>query len=80
MGNVTKLDSFKRVEHALQIKKKITEKYNKDSDEGYFEVDAHYPEELYDLCKDLSILLEGVKIERIRKLVVNLIKKNISNT
>ena len=80
MGNVTKLDSFKRVEDTLQIKKDFIEKYNKASDGGYFEVEAHYPEKLYDLCKDLSISLEGVKIERIRKLVVNLIKKNISNT
>ena len=36
MGNVTKLDSFKRVEDTLQIKKDFIEKYNKASDGGYF--------------------------------------------
>ena len=47
--------------------------YNEESDEGYFfEVDVQYLEKLHELPDDLPFLPEGVKIEKVEKLVANL--------
>ena len=67
MDNVKKLsvDGFKWVENTPQFNKDFIENYNEDSNEGHFlEIDARYPEELYDLHNDL--------LEKTEKLVANL--------
>ena len=47
--------------------------YNEESDEGYFlEVDVQYLERLHELYNDLPYLPQGIKIEKVEKLVANL--------
>ena len=50
--------------------------YNEENDEGYFfEVDVQHLEKLHELHNDLSILHEGMKSERVEKLVAGLHNK-----
>ena len=52
---------------------KKKKKNNEESDEGYFlEVDAQYIEKLHECHNDLPFLPEGMKIEKVEKLVANL--------
>ena len=47
--------------------------YNEESDKGHFlEVDFQYPKKLHELHTDLSFLPEGMKIEKVKKLLANL--------
>ena len=47
------LGSFKWTEYNSEFSKDFQEKYDEDSDEGYFlEVDVQYPEKLHDLHND----------------------------
>ena len=50
--------------------------YDEESDEGYFlEVDIQYPEKLHELHNHSQFLPERMKIEKVEKLVTNLIDK-----
>ena len=53
---------------------KISQKnYNEGSDEGYsLEIDVQYLEKLHELHNDLPFLPEGMKIEKVERLVANL--------
>ena len=53
---------------------KISQKnYNEESDEGYsLEIDVQYLEKLHELHNNLPFLPEGMKIEKVDRLVANL--------
>ena len=62
------IDAFLWVENTSQFSKDFIEKYNEDSDEGYFvEVDVQYPEKLHNFHNDLIFLPERMKIEKVEK-------------
>ena len=60
----------------LNLMKALKKSYNEETDEGYFlEVNVQYPEKLHDLHNELPFLPERMKIEKIKKLIGNLLDK-----
>ena len=60
----------------LNLMKALKKSYNEETDEGYFlEVNVQYPEKLHDLHNELPFLPERMKIEKIKKLIGNLLGK-----
>ena len=60
----------------LNLMKPLKKSYNEKTDEGYFlEVNVQYPEKLHDLHNELPFLPERMKIEKIKKLIGNLLDK-----
>ena len=60
----------------LNLMKPLKKSYNEETDEGYFlEVNVQYPEKLHDLHNELPFLPERMKIEKIKKLIGNLLGK-----
>ena len=60
----------------LNLMKPLKKSYNEKTDEGYFlEVNVQYPEKLHDLHNELPFLPERMKIEKIKKLIGNLLGK-----
>ena len=50
---------------------RISKSYNEERDEGYFlEVDIQYPENLHELHKNLQLLPEKIKTEKVKKLAI----------
>ena len=69
-------NDFKQVEDIYEFNGYLIKSYDGESDERYFlEVDIQYPENLYNLHNDLSILPEIIKIGKVEKLVANLHNK-----
>ena len=67
------VEGFKWVDNISQFRKDLIENCNDDCNEGYFlEVNVQYSEKLHDLHNDLPFLPEGMKIEKVEKLVPNL--------
>ena len=65
--------NFEWIKDTSQFNEDFIKNYNEESDEGYFfEVDVQYLEKLHELPDDLPFLPEGVKIEKVEKLVANL--------
>ena len=70
MSQKLPIDGFKWVEKLSKFNEKFIKSYNENSDKGYFlEVDVKYPKKLFNLHKDLSFLLERIKLEKVKKLV-----------
>ena len=70
------VNGFTWVKEIVQFNEGFIERYNKESDEGYFlEVDVQYPEKVHELHNDLTFLREIMKIHKVGKLVVNLHNK-----
>ena len=75
MGNVTKasINNFEWINNTYQSNEDFEKNYNEESDEGYIpEIDVQYLEKLQELHNDLPFLPERLKIEKVKKLVVNL--------
>ena len=73
------VDNFECIEDTSKFNEDFIKNYNKESNEGYFlEVDVQHPEELHDLHYDLPLLPEKLKIEKVEKLVANLLDKTES--
>ena len=67
------VNNFEWIKDTSQFNEDFIKNYNEESDEGYFfEVDVQYLEKLHELPDDLPFLPEGVKIEKVEKLVANL--------
>ena len=67
------VNKFEWIEDTSQFNENFLQKYNEESDEGYFlEVDVQYSKNLHKLLNDLSFLPERTKIEKVGKLVTNL--------
>ena len=67
------VNKFEWIEDTSQFNEDFIQKYNEESDEGYFlEVDVQYSKNLRKLLNDLPFLPERIKIEKVGKLVTNL--------
>ena len=67
------VNNFEWIEDTYQFNKDFVKTYNEESDEGYFlEIDVQYLEKLHELYNDSPFLSEGIKIEKVEKLVANL--------
>ena len=77
MSQKLPVNKFEWIGEVSQYNEDFINNYNEESDEGYFfEVDVQYPEKLRKLHDDLPFLPEGMKIEKVEKLVTNLHDKN----
>ena len=66
-------NDFKWVEEISQFNEDFVKLYNEDSNIGYFiEAIVQYPEKLHDFHDYVPFLHEGMKIEKIGKIVANL--------
>ena len=73
VGQQLPVNNFEWIKDTSQFNEDFIKNYNEESDEGYFfEVDVQYLEKLHELPDDLPFLPEGVKIEKVEKLVANL--------
>ena len=73
MSQKLPINNFAWIKYTSQFNEDFIKNYNEESDEGYFfEVDVQYLEKLHELPDDLPFLPEGVKIEKVEKLVANL--------
>ena len=73
MSHKPPVNKFECIEDTSQLNEDFIKSYNDESNEGYFvEVDVQYPEKLQELHKDLPILPERIKLEKVKKLVANL--------
>ena len=65
--------NFESIKDTSQFNEDFIKSYNEGSDKGYFlEADVQYTEKLHELHNDLPFLPERMKIENVKKLVVNL--------
>ena len=70
------VSNFKWVEEWFQFSKYFIKNCNEGSDKGYFiEVHVQYLEKLDDLNNDLPFLPERIKIEKVEKIIDNLLDK-----
>ena len=67
------VNKFEWIKDTSQFNEDFIQKYNEESDEGYFlEVDVQHSKNLHKLLNDLPFLPERMKIEKVGKLVTNL--------
>ena len=67
------VNKLKWIEDTFYFNEDFIKNYNEEIDEGYFlEADVQYPEKLHELHNDLQFLPERMKIEKLKKLVINL--------
>ena len=73
MPQTLTVKNFKRVKDISKFDESFIKSYKEESDQRHFlEVGVQYPEKLHDLLNDLPFLPERMKIEKVKKLVVNL--------
>ena len=66
------VNNFEWIKDTSQFIEDFIKNFNEENDEGYFlEVDAQYLEKLHELHKDLPLLPERMKIEKVKKFVAN---------
>ena len=76
MSQKLPVSNFEWIEDNSQFNEILKKNYNEESDEGYFlEVDVQCLEKLHELHNDLSFLPKRIKIEKVEKLVANLLDK-----
>ena len=76
MSQKLSVNSFKWIEETFQFNEDFIKNFNEDSDIRYFlEVDVQYPEEFHEYHKDLPLLSERMKIDKVEKLLANLHNK-----
>ena len=70
------VNKFEWIEDTSQFNEDFIKNYNEESKEGHFlEVDVQYSEKLHELHNDLPFLPERKKLEKVEKLVANLLDK-----
>ena len=63
-------NGFKWEDDLSRFNERFIKNYNENSDIGYFlEVDVEYPKKLFSSHKELPVLLERKKLEKVEKLV-----------
>ena len=72
MSQKLPVNNFKWIKDTPQFNEGFMRSYTRKSDEGYFQVDVQYLENLLELHNDLPFLPEIVKVEKDEKLVFNL--------
>ena len=72
------VNGFQRVKDLSEYDEGFTKGYNEKSKEGYFflKVNIQYPKNLYNVQNDLPFLTERMKIEKVKKLAIELHDKN----
>ena len=76
MSQKVPVNGFKWIEDTSRISEEFINNYNENNNKGYIlEVDVKYPQKLHDLHSDLPFLPKGMKIDKCKKLVCNLLKK-----
>ena len=72
-------NSFKWVKSLSKFNEDFIKKYDEDSNTGYFlEVDVEYPKTFFNSHKDLPLLPERKKVEKVEKLICSIEdKKNM---
>ena len=76
MSQKLPVNNFEWIKDVSKFNEDFIKNYNVGSDKGNFlEVDVQYLEKLHELHNDLPFLPEGMKIERVEKLVANLHNK-----
>ena len=76
------VNNFECIQDTPKFNKAFIQKYNEESDKGYFlEVDVQYLAKLHELHNDLPLLPELMKTEKVEKLVANFYDKteNVPN-
>ena len=74
MSQKLPVNGFKWVEKSRlwRFNEIFIKNYDENSDEGYFlKVDVDYPKNLFDLHKDLPVLPERKKVNKVEKLICN---------
>ena len=73
MSQKLPIKGFKWVEDLSQFNEDLIKKYDEKSDTGYsLEVEIDYPKELFNLQKDLPLLPERKKVEKVEKLIFSI--------
>ena len=76
MSQKLPVNNFEWIKDVSQFNEDFINNYNEEGDEGYFlEVDVQYPEMLHKLHNGLPFLPERMKIEKVKKLVADLLDK-----
>ena len=69
-------NNFESIEDTSKFNEDFINNCNEESDERFFlEIDVEYPEILQKLHNDLLLLLERMKIEKVKKFLANLDEK-----
>ena len=69
-------NNFDWIKDASPFNENFTKNYNEESSKGYLlEVDVQYLEKLHELHSNLPVLLDRIEIEKVKKLLVNLLDK-----
>ena len=67
------VNNFEWIEDNSKFNEEFIKSYSGESNEGYFlKVDVQNPERIYKIHNNLPFLPEGMKIEKVEKLVTNL--------
>ena len=67
------VNNFEWIKDIYQFNEDFLKNYNEESDEGYFiEVNVQYLEKLHELYNNVPFSPEGMKIEKVEKVVANL--------
>ena len=70
MSQLVPVNGFKWEDDLSRFNETYIKCYNENSNKGYFlKVDVEYLKKLWDSHKDLSLLLERKKLEKVEKLV-----------
>ena len=70
------VNNFEWIEDTSQFNDDFLKSYNQESHKVYFlKVDVQYTKKLHELHNDLLFLLERMKIEKVEKLLANLLDK-----
>ena len=70
------VNNFEWIKDTSKFNEDFIKNYNEESDERFFlEIDVEYPEILQKLHNDLLLLLERMKIEKVKKFLANLDEK-----
>ena len=78
MSQKLPVNGFKWIEDTSSISEEFIKTYNENNNKGYIlEVDFKYPKKLHDLHSDLPFLPKGMKTDKCKKLVCNLLNKKI---
>ena len=76
MSQKLPVNGFKWIEDTSRISEEFIKTYNENNNKGYMlKVDFKYPKKIHDLHSDLPFLPKGMKTDKCKKLVCNLLNK-----
>ena len=73
MSQKLPVNGFKWVKNLSKFNEIFIRNYNENSDKGYLlQVDVYYPKKLFNLHKDVPLLPERNKVNKVEKLICNI--------